>query len=287
MIPGPAVLALISAAAFGIGDFLGGIATRRLPLAVVLLLTRGASFIGVLVAALILGGAWPTGADWAWALVVGLTATLAIALLYWCLAHGTMSVVAPLTALCALGLPVVIGLVAGDPVSANGGAGIAAAAAAVVLISQTRSDPAAPTGPPERRILAGAIVAGLFFGLYFVGLKQMNSASGLWPVVIVRGFATLLCLGLVLHRAGGSSLRSLPLPMLALAFGTGLIEAFADAAYWAATRNGLLSIVAALTSLYPATTILMAMAMLGERLRLIQIAGLVLAALAGILLATA
>ena len=157
---------------------------------------------------------------------------------------------------------------------------------AVVLISQTRPAPDAPADGTDRRIVAGAVVAGLFFGLYYVGLKHMDTASGLWPVVIVRGFATLLCLGFLARRTGRPN-GALPPAFLALAVLTGLIEAFADAAYWAATRTGQLSLVAAMTSLYPATTILMAMTLIGERLRRVQVVGLLLAALDGMLLATA
>ena len=123
--------------------------------------------------------------------------------------------------------------------------------------------------------MALGLAAGAGFGLFFIGLNEAGSGSDLWPIVIsqVAALVTVACLAtatrdLGLPRAGARRLSLM----------TGAISAVGTTAFFLATHHGLLAITAVITSLYPATTILLARALSGERLTALRIIGLGLAA---------
>ncbi len=143
--------------------------------------------------------------------------------------------------------------------------------------------------PPAQRGLLYGLAAGAAFGLFFVLVRNTGHAvtgwGGLWPLVAARGVGTLVTLA----AAASTRVRLLEWRRdrvaLAMALGSGVFDASATVFYVLATRHGLFSLAVVITSLYPAMTVLLARVVLGERMRGMQRAGLVLAALGVVLVA--
>ncbi len=265
------VLSLLSALAYGVSDFLGGIFARRSGPWQVAVVGQTSSTACVLVAALVVGGS-PVGADWAWAALGGTGAGVGTAFLYRGLSTARMSVVAPLSAVtCAL-LPVVVGLATGDRPALLAWCGLVAAFPAIALISRVVDE-----DPAHRGGVVDGTLAGLGFGLLFVGLGQVRDEAGLHPLVLTQAVSVL---GVVLTA---TLLRQawVPRDRLALrALLMGPLGAGATVAFMLATQEGLLAIVSVISSLYPAATVLLATVLLRERIHGWQGAGLALAAVA-------
>ena len=275
----PNALAVLSSISYGAADFLGGLATKRgSTVFAAVVWSQAAGLVLVLLAIPFLPPASPTTADLAWGAVTGFFGGIGIALLYRGFAVGVMSVVAPVTAVCAVVIPVGVGLALGERPSGVALAGVVLALVAIVLISQS--------GPIEagRRATSGvpvAIASGIAIGFFLVCLQRAGLQAGLWPLVparIVSVSFVALC-GLVARQ------RLLPLrESWPLVVGGGALDMVANIFYLLAVRRGPLSIIATLTSLYPAGTILLARIVLGERLRLVQQAGVACAVLAIVLI---
>lgn len=272
------VLGLAAAVTYGAADFVGGLVSRRTNVLAVVLFSQLWGFT-LLLAALPFFGAAVSGGDIAWGAAAGLAGAAGIVFLYRGLSLGRMTVVAPTTAVEAAAIPVIFGLVAGERPSPVALAGVAVALAAVALVSSSpRESPGDTSGqggsgglPPG---LPDALVAGLAFGLFFIGLERTGSASGLWPLVAARATAigAVGASGLLTRR----SLRPSSGTTRSIATAGGL-DALANILYLLASRQELLSLVAVLTSLYPASTVLLARVVLHERLWRVQAGGLFLA----------
>jgi drug/metabolite transporter (DMT)-like permease len=163
--------------------------------------------------------------------------------------------------------------------------GVALALPAMLLLGREPSRPAAAV--LSRGALASALCAGLGFGGFFVLLAQTGPGGGAWPLVAQRAASVALLLGISLVaalRQGGS----VPVPggrVLGLAAVAGITDFAANLAYVIATHHGLFALVAVITSLYPASTLLLARGVLGERLARQQSAALAIAAVAVALIA--
>lgn len=282
------VLSLLAAAIYGAGDFVGGLAARRVSVLFVVGIGQVVGLIGVTALALMLPARHVGSADLWWGAASGVSTAVGITLLYQALATGRMSVVAPITALCALAVPVIFAFVAGPSATSLAAAGIAVAAFAVVLISREpdkASDKADALGTATGRAVALAVIAGLGIGVFYVTMGRTDPASGIWPLVVARGVSTVLfALGaLALLRRW----RRAPAPPPVLwrwAALSGMFDSAANALYLLASREGNLAVVATLTSLYPASTVFLAAVALGERLRRSQVAGLALATVAVVMI---
>lgn len=274
-------LALSAALAYGSADFVGGLAARRTS---PLLTAFGAQITGLvilLVAMPFLGPAAPTGHDLGFGAVAGLFGGVGLVLLYRALAAGPMSVVAPTTALSASVVPILAGLVLGERPGPLAFLGIAVSLVAVVLITRERaSEHQAPAG---RQVLTLALAGGAIFGLFFVLLHQTGPEAGLWPLLAARLTSVPLLALLVVRQVGIGTFEvpRLDRPVIV----SGALDMGANICYLIALRHGLLSVVAALTGLYPASTILLAQSHLRERLHLPQVVGLGVAACAAVLIA--
>lgn len=292
-----AIFALSAAVAYGVGDFLGGVAARRESPSAVVLWSHIVG-LGMLVAVAPLIGGEPTPRAFAAGAAAGLLGGTGVALFYKGLAVGSMSVVAPIAALLSAAVPVVAGLASGERPSAAAGVGIALALGAVVLISReaapdgtgTGSPATPPAGPAgstalrRRQIeaLGLAVAAGLAFGLFFVAISHAGDDTGVWPLVGARMASVAL---FALLGAAKVTSAAPPRGAAAAAVGCGLLDAGANVFYVLALGHGLLSVVAVLTALYPAGTVLLARYVLGEHLTPVQRAGLGLAAAAAVLIA--
>ena len=271
-------LALAAAALWGSGDFLGGFANRATSLLSVLVISQGVGLIGMLVVAAVIGGS-PSGADLGYGALAGLAGAAGVAMLYRGLASGAMSLVAPITGVVAVVVPIVVGVGGGERPAALQYAGIIAAIVAVGLLSGGGTR----TSRLGRGKLLLAIGAGLGFGLFYVAIARTSMNANLWPLVTARGasVAVLLAVSAAMRRVPSFGAAS-PLVII----GAGVFDVTANALYLLAVHGGLLSIVAVLVSLYPVSTVLCSMVVLGEQLRAPQVAG-VGAALVAVVLITA
>ena len=274
------LLALCSAAAYGVGDFCGGLAARRTPTTTVVLWSH------VLALGLLVGAApWVGGTASAHDLVLGglggLAGAAGVGLLYQGLSIGPMSVVAPVTALLSAAVPVAAGVVQGERPSVGVVIGMAGALAAIVLVS---AEGGGSLRPSDWRGLTFALGAGLGFGLFFVALSHTGHSSGLWPLLAARATSVTVGGGLVVARRISGSL---PVGAEArrLTAGAGLLDITANLLFLLAVRQGLLSVVSVLAALYPVSTVVLARLVLKERFATLQRLGMLVAVPATILMA--
>jgi len=293
------VLGLLVAITYGAGDFLGGLAAKRSATMAVVIGSFGvaAVLLGVVTVGWMAIGdpPTPTTNDLWLGVGTGLIAPFGIGLLYQGLATGRMSVVAPITAVVAASVPLAWGLFEGERPSSGALVGVAMALVAVILISGAptpeahRADTAAL---PLAAVVGPAMGSGLAFGVIFVLLGSTSADAGLWPLVVARPLAvalTVLAAAILARRAHRALGPSIVPSRSAWPYvvGAGVLDITANAFYLAGTNAGLLSIVAVLSSLYPAATVLLARIFLDERLHRLQIAGLALAALGAAAMAAA
>jgi drug/metabolite transporter (DMT)-like permease len=282
------LIALAAAAAYGAADFLGGLASRQSRIVPVIIVSQAIALVLVVIAAPLLAVV-PSAAEFGWGAAAGLAYGVGLLLLYRGLAEGQMSIVAPITGVCAPALPVLFGLAIGERPGALALAGVALAIVAIVLISrgaspEPRAGDAAGTedgGGAQRRVVLTAVGAGVAIGLFFIALARTHSAAGLWPLVATRS-VTVLCY-LVVAGVTRQSLK-LSRPSLLAAIAGGALDICANTLYLVSVRAGLISLAATVTSLYPATTILLASVVLRERLQRQQTLGLACAAAALVLI---
>jgi len=263
------VLALASALVYGAADFCGGMASRRATAFVVVALSQAAGLVALLVVLPAVGGS-PTGADLAWGAAAGLAGSGGLVLFYRALATGVMSVVAPVTALTAAAVPVLVGLVLDEQLAPWSAISIALALVAVVLVAAEGGLPTLHTARSAG--LLPALTAGLGFGVFFVLLDRTRPESTLWPLVASRSVsvALVLLLGAALRVSLRIRGRTAGLVVLA-----GVLDMAANALFLAATQPGRLDMAAIISSLYPASTVLLAALLLGERVMRVQLIGLV------------
>jgi drug/metabolite transporter (DMT)-like permease len=277
------LLALASAALYGGADFLGGLASRRASTIAVVLVSQGAGIVPLALLVVIFEAA-PSTQDFFWGAAAGLAGGVGVALLYRALAVGTMSIVAPTTAVCAVMLPVAAEAVAGERLPAVTQIGIALAVVAIVLVSQQDAG-AAASGRPGRRLLPAGIVlalaSGVAIGVFFLALARTGATAGLWPLLPARGVSLVVFGILAATRTG--SLR-LERPALTTAGACGVVDMLANALYLLASRGGPLSVVVTLASLYPASTVVLARFVIGERLSRLQGLGIACALVAVVMI---
>lgn len=268
------VLGLAAALVYGAADFTGGMAAKRTPAMVVVVLSQLAGLVVLAIALPLLGTPVPPAGDLYVGAAAGIAGGVGVALLYRGLAIGRMSVVAPITAVGAALLPVAVGLLRGERPGALALSGVAIALVAVVAVSSAASpdDGAGRTGgaPPG---LVEAILAGLAFGTFFVILSGVSEQAGMWPLLAGRSSVVVVGVAALATRTPFRPARS-ELPRIALA---GVLDMGANVLYVLAVQVGLLSLVAVLVSLYPASTVLLARLTLGERMGRLQVAGVALA----------
>lgn len=271
----PALLALAAACTFGVADFLGGLCTRRAAVVAVTLTTNvaGAALAVVLVSTV--DGAW-TPAALGWGAVAGFAGLIGLVLLYQGLADGPNRLVSPLSAVVAAVVPVVVGLSRGERPGTLAIAGLALAPIAIWLVA---GGDLRVTDRSRRPILLG-VGAGLGFDTFFVLIAQTPDDAGAVPLLAARTTSvTVLLLAAIVTRPAA------PAPqVLLVAVVAGALDMTANGLFLWSTLDGDLAIVGALVSLFPATTVLLAVVFLGERLDRKQIGGLALAVTAAALL---
>jgi drug/metabolite transporter (DMT)-like permease len=263
-------LALASAACYGAADFLGGMASKRAPTVVIAFVAQLAGLVLLVLGLPLLPSGAPLRSDYLWGAASGVAGGAGVALLYRALAVGTMSIVAPTTAVCAAAVPVLVALALGERPGALAGVGIALAALAIVLLSRGEST----DKPKAKSGIAWALTSGVAVGLFFLCLARTSEDAGIWPLIAGRSVSVPLFVAMAVTRRNTFRLER---GVAGTAVGCGTLDMLANALYLVATRDGPLSLVATLASLYPASTVLLARVTLGERLTRPQALGVVCA----------
>lgn len=270
-------LGLLASLGWGLGDFGGGLMSRRAPVLGVLFTSQLASLsVGIPLLLLV-----PEPAllprDLVLATLAGALGASGLALLYRGLSVGRMTVVMPIAATLTAALPVAFGFVTEGLPSTFAIAGIVAAATGVVLVSLS---PSPPDGRPSG--VWYGIVTGLLFGLFPIVMNGISDDVLVSPVVVVRVASIVTAGALILARRQP---WRVPRKLWPVMLGIGLVDMLATASYLAALSVGPLAIAAILTSLSNVVTVILAALVLHERITPVHAVGIVAAGLAVVLIA--
>ncbi len=275
------VFALAASLAYGLSDFVGGLVSRRASAWSIAAISQLAAAFGVGAVAIVVGGS-PTAGDLAWGAVAGIGAGAGTGMLYRGLGGGRMSVVAPLSAVGAALVPVAVGVATGERPSTATWVGVIVALPAIWLVArgsehdEVLGEPKSDCRPQSQDVIDG-LSAGAGFGLLFVALGQVPEDAGLAPLAVMDVAAVIILTGIAL--ALRQQLR-LPAPITGYAALAGGLGAAATVLFLLATQSGLLTVASVLTSLYPATTVILAAVVLHEHISRWQGVGLGFAGIA-------
>lgn len=267
------ILAGISALFYGVADFSGGLAAARSRLLSVLILSQAMGLAVAVAGLAFMGHGLPPARDLGWGLLAGVTGALGLFMLYGGLARSLVAVVSPLSALVGAMIPVLFAIFLGERPTPNALAGCLLCLPAIFLLSWERGG-----RPQDRRLVRTAVtygaLAGLGFGMFFLAISRCRPEAGLWPLVAARCASICACLiALLATRQPFRMERGGLVPSL-LAGGADMT---ANIGFLLASQSGMLSLVAVITSLYPAPTVLLARVVLKQRIPPVRLAGLVLA----------
>lgn len=272
------LFSLAAAFAYGLSDFVGGVASRRTSAWPVAFVGALAAFVGAVVLALVTDGD-PTRSHLLWGALAGVGSGAGGAFLYRGLAAGRMGVVAPVSAVGAALLPVCVGVATGERPVLLVWLGVAAAVPGIWLVSREPGG----TGDLAAGIVDG-LIAGAGFGLLFAAMGQVPESAGFAPLAVAQGVAVVAVAGTAVVLGG----RWLPYDVSqAWGVAAGVLATTAAVAFLLATQTGLLTIASVVTSLYPAVTIGLAALVLRERIHGSQGLGLLLCGVAVGLVAAA
>jgi drug/metabolite transporter (DMT)-like permease len=273
----PLLLALGASLAWGIGDFVGPLLSRAVGTVIVVFWAQVGGCVAIAVAVAVRGDG-PRGPGVLYAIGAGIGGILGLFAYYRGMVVGAISVVAPIAGVAAV-IPVVFGIATGDSPSAGQLAGIVCALVGVGLASTEQRE-------GVRRVAAGvglALLAACGFGTYFPWMHAAGHVDFWWASLVFR----LTALGLV-----GSVVAAQGIPIrisrraIATACAVGVVDTAGNVCFAASSAHGLVSLTSVLASLYPILTVLLAAAVLHERVARLQQAGIVLT-LAGVALISA
>lgn len=272
------LLALGSAVCYGSADFFGGLTARR---ASTIATVFWSQFVGLVLLAIVLPflpAATVSPRDWIWGFAAGFSGGIGVAFLYRALAVGAMAVVAPTTAVIAAIIPVLFAFVMGERLRVLTWAGVGLALVAIALVSRPAKQGGANSQQVHARGLPPgfglALLSGFTVGIFFLSLARTTTEAGMWPLIAARIASIVLFALIALGKR--QTLRMSASTGVTASIG-GALDMVANALYMTAARIGPLSIVVTLASLYPASTVLLARWVLHERLSFVQIAGIVCA----------
>jgi drug/metabolite transporter (DMT)-like permease len=274
-----ALLALSGAVLWGVGDFLGGLASRRLAVLTVLAVSQGVGLMGVALWVLLSGDAFPGVVELLPACGAGIAGLVGLAALYRGMAVGAMGIVAPISAASPI-VPLAFDVAQGVVPGLLQWLGVAFVLIGIAVLSNE------PSSLDGSRVAAGvglALLAALAFGGFFVGIDAGADESVPWAVVAVRSTSVAFALAAIV--VSRTSLRA-PRRLLLILLAIGVFDTAANVVFAQASTEGAIGIVAVLSALYPVVTVALARLVLRERLSITRRAGGVLA-LAGATLVAA
>lgn len=265
-------LAIVSALALGVADYLGGVTLRRDGrIEAALTYSAAGSLVGVLVVVAALPIAPPDSfsrADVLWSSAAGAAFGLGLPLLMIGMARGPIAVVGPVLGLTSLAVPAIVGPLLGDNLSAVEFTGLLIALPATAMVAASPN--LSVDGLPKRQALFLATVTGALFGSAAVFFGQTSPDSGIGPAVVAQAIATVLLLGIAVRT--GRLLRPIRHAMEP-AVVVGLLAAFSVLLSVLAFQRGPVAVVAAVIGLAPGLTVLLAWALLHERIGRLQFVG--------------
>lgn len=270
MISNTAGLSLGSAVSWGAADFSGGMATKKRSPFQVVLGVHGTGLVLVVLLALLTREPLPMTSSVLWGIAGGVSGGLALVAFYRSLAIGVMGINAPVSAIVMAALPVLLGIWTQGTPKPMQIAGFVLAAISIVLVSR----PQKLNGPP--RGLGLAILAGVGFGVFLVGMQRAGTVHIFWPLAAAR-LSSVITIGVIVLalREPKAAVGGLWLVLVA-----GTLDAGGNALFMFAARHGRLDVAAALSSLYPVTTVLLAYLVNREHVHWIQGVGSLLALVA-------
>ncbi len=268
---------LSSAVAWGAGDFAGGFATKKCSVYSVIFISQMVGLVILVALAVGFNETWPDGKTLFYGGCAGICGVLGLMALYRGLALGNMGIVAPLSAVVTALLPICFSFFNEGLPKPIQLAGFGAALFAVLLLSYD--------GKSKGGKLVGLhlpLIAGTGFGLFFIFIDKSSAAVVYWPLVSARCTAIVLT-GIVLAATRGPILpQRVQMPFILM---TGVLDSAGNAFFALATQMGRLDISAVLSSLYPAATVLLAWMILKEKIHQRQLAGVVCAMAALVMIA--
>lgn len=261
-------LSLASALSWGGGDFSGGLASKKTNTFYVVAVAHGTGLILVAALAFLRHEMFPGQHAMVWGALAGIAGAIGLAALYRGLAVGKMGIVAPIAAVITAALPVVYGVRMQGAPKAMQLWGFALATVAIVLISKPERAAGMPKG------LGLAMLAGCGFGGFLICINRAGNETVFWPLVAARTVSVVFMLLLLMlnRREPYSGAKPWLLMMTA-----GVLDTAGNALFVFATQVGRLDVAAVLSSLYPASTVLLARIVLHEHLTTVQSAGMVTA----------
>ena len=264
-------LALIACLNWGISGFLAGMKSRIIPVLTLLVFSSMASVAMFIIIMGARGVPFPRDPRLLYAVMGGACGVGALYCLYRGLAVGAISVVVPVSSLCAL-VPVLTGLAIGEVLDPIQVFGIFFAIGGGLMVSLEKNIDA-----NNKRFAAGilpALGAALGFGVFFVVMDLAGTVDPIWAAMISRSSFFLFLLPAVLLKRPCLKIKPSHLPAV---FAIGILDGSAALAYTIATTKGLLSLVSVISALYPAVSVILAAFILKERLRGLQFFGVALA----------
>jgi drug/metabolite transporter (DMT)-like permease len=276
------LLAGLASIMFGTADFMGGLATRRVPAVTVVIGSQIAGLAFVLAIAPLTGGE-PIGADILWGAAAGVSGAGALAVFYHALATTRVGVATPVAVVVATALQVTFGVVVGERPEALAWVGVALAVPAIALITSSRGADRSFRASTHRALEFG-VLAGIGFGLFGVFISRTGDTSGLWPLVGARGasISLMIIVALAISHPLVPGGRTAPLAAL-----VGVMDMASNVLFLLALRWGFLSLASVIMSLGPAATLTLARVVFKERIVAVQAVGLGLAAVGVSLIAVA
>lgn len=287
------LFAALSGLSYGASDFTGALATKKDDAFLVTAAMQVVSLLSLVVVLVAFSTGQFVAFDLVWGSVAGLGAALGLTTFYRALAIGPMSSAASVTALTSAMIPVIAGLLLGEVPGAVTMAGIGLAIPGAVLVSiggVTARGVSMNLSPRDRVAVVGdigqtralSILAGCGFGLFFIALARTSADGGLYPLIGARLASITVLAALLSARRSWAPIGRSQWPLLVVG---GVLDCAANSFYLLALETGSFTWVAAISSLYPVSTVLLARVVLNEKIMPVQILGLAMAGGALVLVA--
>jgi len=265
---------LCAAFGWGTGDFVGGLASQRIPALLVTLLSNACGLVCLVPAALALHEQAISPTSWTWCMMAGAVDSIALVILYAALAKGHL-LAAPLTALTASALPVVVGIATDGLPKPALLAGLALALIAVLLFSRNGTQ-------GGHAALGLSLLAGVLVGLFLIMMHKGSPDGLVWPLIANRIGAIAVLLPLFAITRQPDYRAGIPKLLLTLVV---VFDISGTVCYVLSGQTGRMDVAAVLSSLYPGMTVFLSFLLFREKITKAHVAG-ILAALGAIVLMT-
>lgn len=276
------LLGLASAISWGTGDFIGGVASRRIGAYRTVIFVQVFGLIFILFAVPFVGEPFPDSHVIKWSIAAGVLGTTGFLAFYEAMRRGPLSVIAPLSALVGAIIPVTVGIITEGLPSIGVFFSFALAFIAILLVSREKAEE--DENAKKKKYIPLTVFAGIGFGFYFVLIHEASQNLVLGPIIISRTAGTIAVIAYLLLQKGSLRTEVKHFPILIF---SAILDLGGNVFYILAGQIGRLDMSAVLGSLYPGMTVFLAWLILKEKLQTSQWIGIILALIAIILMTTA